>query len=299
MGASDRSPCDARIRLVRPLMEIDREAIAQYARARRIRFRTDRTNTDVRHLRNRVRHELLPLLRERYQPAIARVLCRTATILSAEADCLEALASGWLQGGGEPFDQLPLAIRRLVVQRQALELGVAIEFDEVEQLVAAAGRRVNAPGGQHLLRTPGGRLRLMKPVRLSSSGRQVSVELATRGSVRFGGCRVDWCLTRTRGVGRMRRLEGREQFDADRVGGRIVLRHWRAGDRFQPIGMDSPVKLQDLFVNLKVPRIERVRRLVGVAESGEVFWVQGLRIGERFKLEEGTRRRLVWRWKCS
>jgi tRNA(Ile)-lysidine synthetase-like protein len=46
----------------------------------------------------------------------------------------------------------------------------------------------------------------------------------------------------------------REIFDADKIGGKILLRHWRAGDRFQPIGLKSAAKLQDLFTNAKIPR---------------------------------------------
>ena len=49
----------------------------------------------------------------------------------------------------------------------------------------------------------------------------------------------------------------RSLFDADKVGSHVVLRHWQPGDRFQPIGMSKPVKLQDLFTNAKVPRERR------------------------------------------
>ncbi|HTA30404.1 MAG TPA: tRNA lysidine(34) synthetase TilS, partial [Candidatus Cybelea sp.] len=88
-----------------------------------------------------------------------------------------------------------------------------------------------------------------------------------------------------------------ECFDADKVGARVWLRHWQPGDRFQPIGMKSARKLQDLFTNLKVPRDERHRRVVATTSRGEVFWVEGLRMAEGFKLEPGTIRRLKWRWK--
>ena len=90
-----------------------------------------------------------------------------------------------------------------------------------------------------------------------------------------------------------------ERFDADVIGDRIVLRHWRKGDRFQPIGMGQDVKLQDLFANAKVPREERHQRLVATTAMGEVFWVEGLRIAERFKLRAETRCVLEWKWKRS
>jgi tRNA(Ile)-lysidine synthase len=76
-----------------------------------------------------------------------------------------------------------------------------------------------------------------------------------------------------------------------------LLRHWRAGDRFWPIGLECPAKLQDLFTNLRVPREERRSRVIAEAAAGEVVWVEGLRIGERFKLTPRTRRVLELRWR--
>ena len=88
---------------------------------------------------------------------------------------------------------------------------------------------------------------------------------------------------------------GREVFDAAKLGGSVSLRHWRAGDRFQPLGMPQAVKLQDLFTNAKIPR-ERRRELLVATAAGEIFWVEGLRMAERFKLTVETKRGLVWRW---
>jgi tRNA(Ile)-lysidine synthase len=92
------------------------------------------------------------------------------------------------------------------------------------------------------------------------------------------------------------RKPGVEFFDADKIGGNITLRHWRPGDRFRPIGFKSAAKLQDLFTNQKVPR-ERRHQLI-LAEIGkEIFWVEGLRISENFKLTPETKRLLIWRWR--
>jgi len=74
------------------------------------------------------------------------------------------------------------------------------------------------------------------------------------------------------------------------------LRHWLPGDRFQPIGMLQPIKLQDLFTNAKVPRDRRHSLIVAATDQEEIFWVEGLRISERFKLTKNTIRRLQWYW---
>jgi len=91
-------------------------------------------------------------------------------------------------------------------------------------------------------------------------------------------------------------LQQAEFFDADKIGGKIILRHWRTGDRFQPIGLKSPAKLQDLFVNAKIPAARRRTLVLATTAAGEIFWVESLRIGEHFKLTPATRRQLDWNW---
>ena len=87
-------------------------------------------------------------------------------------------------------------------------------------------------------------------------------------------------------------LEFEEWLDADAVGGELTVRLWRPGDRFQPIGMGESKKLQDIFVDEKVPPAQRRRTPLFVAANGEICWVFGYRIGEKFKLTEQSMRAL-------
>jgi tRNA(Ile)-lysidine synthase len=118
------------------------------------------------------------------------------------------------------------------------------------------------------------------------------------GALSVEGFRLKWAILKPpSGTFRApKRGVNCEYFDADKVGRSVVLRHWRPGDRFQPIGMAKPVKLQDLFTNQKVLRSRRRDLMVAAATNGELFWVEGLRIGERFKLDKGTVRQLQWQW---
>jgi tRNA(Ile)-lysidine synthase len=92
---------------------------------------------------------------------------------------------------------------------------------------------------------------------------------------------------------------GVEYFDADKIGSGMVLRHWRPGDRFRPIGLKPAAKLQDLFVNAKISIARRRELVLGATVDGEIFWVEGLRISEEFKLTPDTKRCLVWRWRST
>lgn len=382
------SPSDPAIELVRPLLDQPKSTLREYAAREKIPFRDDATNALLDIQRNRIRHELLPLVRSHYQPALDKTILRLMEIVGAEAKFVREAAEEWLRlavqvRSPEPevprnseirnpyqanriaarspagsfkarsfrpsppqppacFDRLPIAVQRGCVQQQLLRLGLAPDFDLIEQLrinadtpvsvkvsrlLAARGGRAGstrgvsparnrylsrlsqtkaeratrsrsqvAPIGE-VFRDPGGMLHLAESRPPEFNSTAVDLELdGAAGEVQFAGARFRWRLT----FGHARlavHRPGFELFDADKVGGRIVLRHWQPGDRFQPIGMATPVKLQDFFTNQKVLRRRRHELVVAATAVGEVFWVEGLRISERFKLTEQTDRCLQWRWR--
>jgi tRNA(Ile)-lysidine synthase len=109
-------------RLVRPLLELTREQTAAYCEARGLRWREDSSNEDARYARARVRGALVPALRAVHPAAEANVL-RTAQLLRAEGELLDALLETELQGASsiaiERLERLPGALARLIVIRLA------------------------------------------------------------------------------------------------------------------------------------------------------------------------------------
>lgn len=306
------SPVDGRITLVRPLLGATKAELLEFARENKLRFREDATNALLAAPRNRIRNELLPLLREKYQPGLAKAVLRLMEIIGAESDFAGAAARQWLKETGRDgplgrsrtprrgvptFANLPVAIQRRVLQLQLAGLGVPAEFELVESLRQSAGSRVNVGPALFVSRDAAGLLKLQAQPTLEFKAHQFAVHLAERaGEADFAGVHFHWDFQGAKNHPRLRPCAGRELFDADRVGEQITLRHWRPGDRFQPIGMRSALKLQDWFVNQKIPRARRRELVVAVAQSGGIFWVEGRRIGEQFKLTAQTKRRLIWRW---
>ena len=139
-----------------------------------------------------------------------------------------------------------------------------------------------------------GELRIVARARcVDFSSEMVHMEVGNGGSAQFGGVEVEWKMVDERGEAR----EGVEFFDVGEVGETVTLRHWKRGDRFQPIGLAGEAKLQDLFTNLKVPAAEKRLRLVATDAHGKIFWVEGLRISEAHKVSEWTTRILLWSWR--
>jgi tRNA(Ile)-lysidine synthase len=297
MDWSGVSPVDPRVSLIRPLLDCPKARLMEFARARRIRFREDASNASLDVLRNRIRHQLIPLLAKDYQPALGAVILRTMEILGAEDELLDRLAEDWRAGRSSvAFAKLHLALQRRVLQRGLLELGVRPEFEVVETLRTGPNRTIIVPGGTAVRHDGRGGVQRVEQAQALFDKEKVELSLAGwKGEGCFDGLSWRWQIQPSRGelpvFG-----SGCEWFDADKVGASAGLRHWRAGDRFQPIGMKSPVKLQDLFANLKIPRPVRHRLVVATTTKDEIWWVEGLRIAERFKLGPGTKRRLKWSW---
>ena len=79
-------------------------------------------------------------------------------------------------------------------------------------------------------------------------------------------------------------------FDLDKVKGAITVRTFKAGDKLKPLGMQGTKKVKDIFIDAKVPLVERQSTPILVSDSSEVLWVAGLRQTRTCRIEKETRR---------
>jgi len=291
------SPADKKIMLVRPLLDVRKIELLQFARQNNIAFREDATNDSPDFLRNRIRNELLPLLQKKYQTGLAKSVLRVMEIVGAESETVAELAADWRKRRQPAFEQLSVAVQRRVLQSQLAALGLDMDFQLIESLRQTAGVAMTVSRNLSVSRNKAGVVKLKPHQPVGFKGGERMVNLAGRaGEVVFDDARVNWSFDTRTDFKRPHGETACEFFDADKIGRKITLRHWRAGDRFQPIGLNAPAKLQDLLTNAKIPRSRRHDLIVAATAGGEIFWVEGLRISENFKLTPETCRRLVWHW---
>jgi tRNA(Ile)-lysidine synthase len=272
--------------LVRPLLSFTREDTAAYCRARGLPWREDESNASSAYARNRIRNDVLPALRG-VHPAAEQNLLAVAGILRDEADVLDAQVDQVL-GSGVSVDtlrDLPAALRRLVVQRMADQAaggfapGAAGRADELAALSRRGTAMLDIGCGLRAV-AEYGQLRIER----LDSGLSVStgaVRLAIPGAVSFGDREIRCELADPvlePGV-----------LDRAALGcSELLVRSWRPGDRIAALGLGGTKSLQDLFVERRVPRRERARVAV-VEAGGEIAWVAGLAMSERFKVTPETR----------
>jgi tRNA(Ile)-lysidine synthase len=293
------SPSDPSVSLVRPLLDQSKAELLTAAQAVGAQFSEDSTNSSLDIHRNRARHELLPLLRAHYQPQLSERVLRLIELTGAESDVITGLAEQWLAAKRRrKFHRLPKAIQRRVIHLQLPGLSLSPDFELVERLRENIDQPMTVAPGRCVWRDAAGMLHQGKVEKAKFRRAQMKIDLTAGagGSVQFGSLALRWEIVSVTGD-KLDQKPDFECFDADKIGNNITLRHWRPGDCFQPIGMKSSQKLQDIFTDLKVPREERHQCVVAVTRRDELFWVEGLRMSERFKLEAKTRNRLNWQWK--
>ena len=300
MGIKSPSPWSRRFTVIRPLLGESKTAIEAFAREQRIRFREDASNADESIPRNRVRKKLLPVIREQFGGHAFDSLPQTMAIVREESRLASSLASEWISSGSAAplFDALHVAVQRQVIRLQLIQLGLTPAFDLIERLREVPGEQVSAEGRLVLRASETGKV-MFGPSSEELEFRAGEVELKTgaKGTAHFEGVDLSWRLKRAPKPFRIpARESGVEVFDVTEIGTKVLLRHWQPGDRFQPIGMPVPVKLQDLFVNARISSRTRRAAVVACAQDGRIFWVEGLRIGEQFKVGTASRKLLEWRW---
>jgi tRNA(Ile)-lysidine synthase len=290
--------------IIRPLLEVSRQETAEYCHQHRLRPRIDASNFSLSPLRNRIRHQLLPVLKE-YNPRIADALVRTARIADDDLSLLDELgARSWqetVERKGDTFvldrdgfSGLPAGLQRSLLRRAIGELLGSlkdIESRHIEEVLTGltlpTGSRLSLPGGL-LFSVDYDRYLLGFDRSLLCPFPELAGEFALNvpGRTLFSG----WCVEAAIiSPGEMRKKHDNftAYFQWDKVGDRMVVRPRRRGDRFQPLGMGQIKKLGEFMIDARIPRAWR-QRIPLVCSSQHILWVVGWRIDDRVKVVADT-----------
>jgi len=309
-------------RVIRPLIDLERAALREYLAAAGQAFREDATNADVSIPRNRVRHQLIPLLESRFSPGVVDVLAREAALARDDEDFLQGeaikLADRIVLTGRTPGPadihldiagllRAPRALASRVVlgalQRQAGSR--PIHFDHVERVFALAaagsGGAVSLPGqdavttGGVIVLRPAGPKSRGSPKR-EGGGNSFAFSLSIPGEVALDPQKLTVTAEQMPGTDAAQARPMKWAARGAEVGVAagalrlpLAVRSRRPGDRFRPLGAPGARKLQDFFVDRKVPRGERDTVPLVVDASDRIVWVVGQTVAEDFRVTDPSR----------
>ena len=292
--------------VVRPLLDVRRHELRDYLCRRGLSHREDASNRDERVVRNRVRHTLIPLLAEHFSPAITDVLARGAAIARADADWIDRAANaaakeivqcteGGLDVDAARLAAAPVPVARRIVGRVLERVGGRrVGFDHVERFRRLAEAAGTAPDAADF---PGCRVERCGALAASHAAARSPVVRrwsphtsstcsrcrASRGDRREAGLRI------TAECGeRPARLVARGDavaLPAGRITLPLTVRNWRPGDVFRPLGLGGrKKKLQDFFVDRKIPRGRRGAIPLVVDAGLGIVWVAGHAVAEEARV---------------
>lgn len=269
--------------IIRPLLGVTRQAIESYAHTQQIAFRVDATNAQTDFARNKIRHQVLPVLRE-MAPALetrmgrnkahwhqalalldglaaqkrAEVFAKTdgAETLSIAALCRDGHASYWLHEFLAPYG---------FSSRQTEAVAKALH--------GQSGKCFYAPG--YVLVMDREVLRLTKPTEGVSERPFTQYEITERPP-HFHFPDNPWVAC----------------IDADKVTTPLTIRTWQPGDRMQPLGMNHFKKISDILVDMKVP-LDIKAQVQVVCAGADIVWLVGYRLDHRYRVTPATTRLLV------
>lgn len=299
--------------LIRPLLGIDREEIETWLRERGITWRDDETNLNRTYARNRLRHEVLPLLRDGFNPQLDQALSNLADVARDE----EAYWASELASHQQPttnnhqlvlpvsqLAQAPNALARRLVRRavesvkgdlHGMTLGLIDEVIEVARAESGHGR-LQGPGLDVC--------RSFEWIRIAAAPFETgeadfALSLEVPGSVELPGSRARIVLqvlekdASAEASGKIPCVRVGDELDWQRFRGGddapdLKLRNWRAGDQYRRVGQTKPEKIKFFFQEARVPLWER-RDWPIITFHGQIVWARRFGAAAEFAKGPGSR----------
>lgn len=293
-------------RIVRPLLDCEREPIRDYLRELGQEWREDATNADTAHLRALVRHEIIPVA-ERVNPSFRETLARSIDLLADDNLLLSRISKDHLRtfarilpGERVVFDRAELLMQPKPLARRVLRAAILKAFPDASRLEAfhiealvdglgspifardlPFGLRAQAEYAKLVVSRTNVEPQVVAPSLLSIPG---TVDLGPAGSM----------IAEEVSAGDIVGEADSVTVDAGDATS-FVIDSVHPGDRMRPFGMEGTRKLSDLLIDTKVVRRERLATPV-VRDGERIVWLAGVRMSEDYRVRSGTTRavRLTW-----
>jgi tRNA(Ile)-lysidine synthase len=284
--------------IVRPFLHITKEEILEYLAYNNYQFRIDSSNIENEFDRNFVRNQLIPSIKNSLNPKVIESIDKTSSNLKAANETIQKMVNElWdnsIKINGFTFDiHLPLFNEDEIIQGEILKKlfneEMHIEFNSklFEDITSLAqnqvGKKISLAAGFKAVRE-----RNSIHIIIPNEQNEISVEFSVGQSVQTS---VNQLSTEMISIEDYRscKVEGCEFISADNLHDIFILRNWKSGDRFIPLGMKGHKKISDYLTDRKIPNTSK--KEVCVLTNGEkIIWVEGFAIDERYRITKNTQR---------
>lgn len=288
--------------IIRPLLGVTKEEIIEFLKEEGIQFRTDSTNKDEEFTRNFIRHKIIPLLKE-INPNLFETFSITSQLLT--------LLEKYILSEETKFDRLFVSKKTEKVLRIKIEenidyknylmmdlirkkiethFNIQLSFEKTKELINLfkqdKGTMIQINDKIFAIRENNTILVLYEP---EFEDINISVTYNTKLQKYYGSYFEFKLSIAPVKEAKISDNPMVEFFDAEKIRHKLILRNWKPGDKFIPLGMKYSKKVSDILTDAKIPSIFKKQILV-LCDGPEIIWVVGVRLAEKYKVTKETKK---------
>jgi tRNA(Ile)-lysidine synthase len=283
-------------RIIRPLLFATRQEIISFCNQHEIVFREDKSNADTKYTRNKIRHLIIPVLKE-INPSIEITLNETAERFSGINEIVSDYISGvreTISEEKEQFITFNISLLKTYLHNKAVLFELFKPFSITNALLDDLMKVIQGKTGGQIITDTHRIIKNRKEIIVSDE------EIANETLYTIKNIPA-FCIFP--GISSARYVMINKTFeipsdphiaciDSEKVSFPMIIRKWKAGDHFCPLGMKQKKKLSDYFIDNKYSRFEKENIFI-LESGGKIVWIIGDRIDDRFKITDSTKKGLL------
>ncbi len=283
--------------IIRPLLDVSKKEILAYLNEIGQDYVTDSSNMETDMVRNKIRLQILPLMRE-VNPSVEKSIQQTAEHLGELEDYFKQAIAEHIKSVIERQQGLLLKINvekllqkyssHLLLFEMLYPLGFnPSQIDDVYRSMQHTGAMFSSPQARLLID------RGYLLVQAIEEEHEKEVIIIPPAEAHLGNCYVKVSLMDRKNLKSIPKEAGKVAVDADKLSMILTLRYIKAGERFQPYGMKGRKLVSDYLTNAKVSRFDKQKQCV-ICSEGEIVWLVGQRVDQRFAITPDTKQVVVF-----
>jgi tRNA(Ile)-lysidine synthase len=292
---------------IRPLIKVTRDEIEAYCTANKLNPKIDKTNFENIYGRNKVRLELIPYIKKKFNTDIVMTLNRLSDTLRVDNEYMESISlqkyklyckenEKKVTIHKEVFSQPDAILTRLIRLSISYLKGSTYDFEKKHiidiidlERYHGTGTVLSLPSGIEAYNNYGDINLCFSQEVISKDISEYELELHKTNVIAHGKIKVKFRILNKDEVLNFRENKFIKYFNYDKIKEKITLRYRRDGDRFNPIGMSGTKKIKDIFIDMKVEKKLR-DKIPLICFGSEIAWITGYMVSDRYKVKENTKK---------
>ncbi|ELR70342.1 tRNA(Ile)-lysidine synthetase [Fulvivirga imtechensis AK7] len=275
--------------IIRPLLFASKSQIVDFAHAEGLQWREDSSNDSVKYTRNLIRHKIVPVLKE-INPSLDDTFRQTLEKMK-ETEAVLRYRVAEIEGkyiskkGSDIFIAIEGVVDREAVLLEELIKPYGFNYSQAQELYSMLRHRSSGK----ILESDRYKLNVDREILIVSPMGQVITEQLLAHDASKVSNEVVQLVIEVATDKRILTGKNEASLDYDRLRFPLKLRKWRQGDTFRPLGMKGKKKISDFMIDEKIP-LNLKERVCVLESDGEVAWIVGYRIDDRFKVRPDSKR---------